>query len=83
MQLSTSSKSRKSIVLVLLMPLSWHIHTAQERDRDRYGDQMESKYHVEIFTLVQDRGRNQDPLFPIIASPMPCSDLGQNPVQCE
>ena len=51
------------------MPLSWHIHTAQERDR--YGDQMESKYHVEIFTLVQDMDRNQDILFPIIASPVP------------
>ena len=60
-----------------------YIHTVQERDRDRCGDQMESKYHVEFFTLVPDRDRNQDPLFPIIASPMPCTGPGQDPVPCE
>ena len=41
------------------MPLSWHIHTAQERDRDRYGDQMESK--VPRRNVHSGPGQGQEP----------------------
>ena len=43
-------------------------HTARERDRyrTRNQDQWVPICHAKMFTLVQDRNRDQDPLFPIV-----------------
>ena len=51
------------------------IHTARERNRDRYREGVQKQflliYCTEMFTLVRDRERNQDPFFPIVLVQFP------------
>ena len=51
----------------------WYIHTARDWDRERDWDQCVPVYEAEIFPFVQDRDRDQDPLFPIVPIPVPSS----------
>ena len=46
----------------------WLIHTALEPGQVLNGvqEQWVLMYYSEMFTLIQDRERNQDPLFPIV-----------------
>ena len=53
----------------------WLIYTARERDRYRVREREQNQwvliYHEEMFTLIQDRDKDQDPLFPIVLVPFP------------
>ena len=58
------------VVHGFLLPQLWLIHTARELDQGRYREQDWEQWSLinctEVLTLVQDRERNQDPLFPIV-----------------
>ena len=53
----------------------WYIHIALDRaweqDRDREWDQWVLIFDVKMFPLTQDRGRDQNPLFPTVPAPFP------------
>ena len=61
----------------------WHIHTAGKRDGDRDGWAIIN--YVEMFTLIRDRDRNQEPFSPVVPVELAvlflCTSPG--PVQCE
>ena len=69
------------------MTALWFIHTARKRDTNRYGegdrnqdqDQWVLIYCTEMFTLIWDRDRDQDPLLSIVLVYFPVP----GPLQCE
>ena len=56
----------------------WIIHTTRDQEHDRYKkedrEQWVLMYCTEMFTLVRDREKNQDPLFPTVLVQFPVPD---------
>ena len=57
----------------------WLIHTDQERDRDKYGDQIESIVPCRNVHTVRNRDKHQDPLFFTVPVPLAVLDLAHFP----
>ena len=64
----------------------WLIHTARQRDLDRYRERNREQwipmYYTEMFTLVRDR-KELGPIVSYYVNPVPCTCPGPIPMQCE